>query len=144
MDLELQLAGTVARAEELERITRELLEASADRHALLESAHAAPAVAPPAPSLAPLPERVEALAAVLEERITELRDAGVDGAVPLVLDDPFASCTPTERAELLGWLEGYSLFLQIIYLADGPDAVAWAEGRNSARVRVVHGEAFFG
>jgi hypothetical protein len=178
MDLQIQLAASLERAEELVRITRELAEASAERCALLESAFAATAPLGPdadAPADAPadagptgaaptgadtatgtdgtpaaadaaraLPERVDLLAEVLEERITALRDAGIDGSLPLLLDDPFRSCTPTERAELLGWLEGYSLFLQIVYLADGPEAVAWAEGRNTSRVRVVHGEGFFG
>ncbi len=92
----------------------------------------------------PMPSRVEALTAVLEERINELREAGTEGSIPLVLDDAFAGLPSTERAELLGWLEGYSLFLQVIYLTDGPEVVAWAEGRTTPRIRVVRGEGFFG
>ena len=91
-----------------------------------------------------MPSRVEALTTVLEARINELREAGTEGSIPLVLDDAFAGLPSTERAELLGWLEGYSLFLQVIYLTDGPEVVAWAEGRTTPRVRVVRGEGFFG
>lgn len=152
MDLELQLAASVGRAEEMVRITRELVEASTERLVLLESALASgpepveqPSDGPGGAGSAsePVPERVDVLAAVLEERINELRDAGVDGSLPLVLDEPFAACTPTERAELMGWLEGYSLFLQVIYLAGTGDAVAWAEGRSSSRIQVARGDGFF-
>ncbi len=145
MELEAHFADEVAHREELLGINRELADAAGAKLSLLEAAYATATDAQRGDALdhGPVPTRLEALTAVLEERITELRDAGVDGSVPLVLDDAFAGLPPTERAELLGWLEGYSLFLQVIYLADGPEAVAWAEGRTTPRTRVVRGEGFF-
>lgn len=153
-ELELALASEVTSRTELLGITKELADASAAKFALLEAAHAvrtdddtdtdtdATAAEPNAGE--DVPDRVDALTVVLEERINALRVAGVDGAIPLVLDDAFAGLAATERAELLGWLEGYSLFLQVIYLAGGPEVVAWAEGRHSNRTRVVRGDGFFG
>lgn len=155
-DLELQLGAEAEMREELLGITRELADATAAKFALLEAAYAVRADedtedtdgvagAPGAAAgTALVPDRVDALTAVLEERINSLRVAGIDGPVPLVLDDAFADLAATERAELLGWVEGYSLFLQVIYLAGGPEVVAWAEGRHSNRTRVVHGDGFFG
>ena len=142
-EIEAQLAAEVAKKQELVGISRELADAAAAKLSLLEAAYTA-RPADEGDAADPAPDRVEALSAVLEARITELRDAGVDGSVPLVVDDPFAGLPATERAELLGWVEGYSLFLQVIYLADGPEAVAWAEGRSSHRTRVVQGDGFFG
>ncbi len=151
-ELELALASEVTSRAELLGITKELADASAAKFALLEAAHAVradddtttTAAADDEQEVLGAPDRVEALTAVLEERINALRAAGVDGAIPLVLDDAFAGLAATERAELLGWLEGYSLFLQVIYLAGGPEVVAWAEGRHSNRTRVVRGDGFFG
>lgn len=142
-ELEMALAAEVASRDELLGITRELADASAAKFSLLEAAHAVRADDEDEPDEAGAPDRVDALTAVLEERINALRVAGIDGALPLVLDDAFAGLAATERAELLGWLEGYSLFLQVIYLADGPEVVAWAEGRHSHRTRVVRGDGFF-
>ena len=154
IELEAQLAAELATKEELLGITRELADATAAKLSLFEAAIASrdttSATADDAADAATddarhhaTPDRIEALTEILEQRITALRAAGVDGSLPLVLDDAFAGLAPTERAELLGWLEGYSLFLQIIYLADGPEVVAWAEGRPSARTRVTRGEGFF-
>ena len=145
-ELEAQLGAEVAHKDVLLGISRELADAAAAKLSLLEAAYAArPEDDHEAdqPEGEPIPDRVDALSAVLEARITELRDAGIDGPVPLVLDNAFAGLPATERAELLGWVEGYSLFLQVIYLADGPEVVAWAEGRSSHRTRVVRGDGFF-
>lgn len=145
MELEAHLADEVARRDELLCISRELADAAAAKLSLLEVAYAAATddERGDAGETASATTQVEALTAVLEERINELREAGTEGSVPLVIDDAFAGLAPTERAELLGWLEGYSLFLQVIYLTDGPEVVAWAEGRTTPRTRVVRGEGFF-
>jgi hypothetical protein len=60
-------------------------------------------------------------------RIASQRLVGQAGALPLVLDEPFALLDPSVTSAVLATLQRLAPAVQIIYLSDDADVVAWGE-----------------
>lgn len=70
-------------------------------------------------------------------RIAGLRDVGVVGGLPLVLDEPFLPLGDQATASMLGLLERVGSVVQVVYLTDDPAVVAWASRRQPQGAVVV-------
>jgi predicted nucleic acid-binding Zn-ribbon protein len=70
-------------------------------------------------------------------RLAQQRSLSFVGSVPLAIDDAFSEWTADELAEVHGRLARMSEVIQVVYLSDDVDVVAWARDLGHERASVV-------
>lgn len=72
----------------------------------------------------------------LLSRLADLRNVGLAGALPLVLDDPFGALDDDEVTIVLDRLVRLAQASQVVIVSDRPAVRAWAESRTPDQVAV--------
>lgn len=75
-------------------------------------------------------------------RVAALRSISQAGSVPLLVDDALTGLPSEDVRHVLDKLEEMSESVQVIYLTDDPEVLAWADERGSDRASVVRAQTF--
>ena len=70
-------------------------------------------------------------------RLAQQRSLSYVGSVPLAIDDAFADWTIDEVRGIFDRLARMSEVIQVVYLTDDIDVIAWARGLGHERASVV-------
>src|SRR5690606_14037379 len=81
--------------------------------------------------------RIEELERYLLTRLAAQRSESPGGALPMVLDDPFAGLTGDEAVGVATTVERLAGAVQVLVLSDEPALVRWAEELGPERASVV-------
>ena len=74
-------------------------------------------------------------------RLAQQRAVSFVGSVPLIIDNAFDRWSVDEMAEVYGRLARMSEVIQMIYLTDDPEVVAWARDLGADRAAVIDARA---